>query len=65
MCIDTIFVFYGYIEFFFNSTLLLSLMFAYDCLDTCCFACIICMCFIFLYVDLFSTIEHVSHGKAL
>ena len=26
---------------------------------------VIYMCFIFLYLHLFSTIEHVSHGKVL
>ena len=25
----------------------------------------ICMCLVFLYLHLFSTVEHVSHGKAL
>ena len=29
------------------------------------FECPICMRFLFLYLHLFSTIEHVSHGKAL
>ena len=29
------------------------------------FECLICMRFLFLYLHLFSTIEHVSHGKAL
>ena len=29
------------------------------------FECLICMHFLFLYVHLFSAIEHVSHGKAL
>ena len=32
---------------FFNPSLLLSWMFEHDCLDTCCFGCLICMCFIF------------------
>ena len=27
--------------------------------------CLIYMCFVFLYLHLFSAIEHVSHGKAL
>ena len=26
---------------------------------------IICMCFVFLYVHLFSSLQHVSRGKAL
>ena len=29
------------------------------------FECLTCMCFLFLYLHLFSTTEHVSHGKAL
>ena len=45
--------------------LLLSWMFQHDCLDTCCFECLICMCFVFFYLPLFSTIERVSHGKEL
>ena len=44
---------------------LLSWMFKHDCLDTCCFGCLICMCSVFLYLHLFSAVEHVSHGKAL
>ena len=61
--------FYGYISlslslfsflFFF---LLFSLMFEHDCLDTCCFGCLIHMCFAFLYLHLFSEIEHASHGR--
>ena len=28
------------------------------------FECLICMRFLFLYLHLFSAIEHVSHGKA-
>ena len=27
--------------------------------------CLICMCFVSLYLHLFSAIEHVSHGKTL
>ena len=26
---------------------------------------LICMCFVFLYLHLFSAVEHVSHGKEL
>ena len=44
---------------------MLSWMFQHDYLDTYCFECLICMCFVFLYLHLFSAIEHVSHGKAL
>ena len=40
-------------------------MFEHDCLDTCCFGCLMCMCLVFLCLHLFSAIEHVSHGKAL
>ena len=40
-------------------------MFEHDCLDICCFECLIRMCFVFLYLHQFSTVEHVSHGKAL
>ena len=43
----------------------LSWMFEYDCLDTCCFGCLICMCFVFLYLHLFGAAEQVSHGKVL
>ena len=44
---------------------MLSWMFQHDYLDTYYFECLICMCFVFLYLHLFSAIEHVSHGKAL
>ena len=44
---------------------MLSWMFQHDYLDTYCFECLIRMCFVFLYLDLFSATEHVSHGKAL
>ena len=50
---------------FLNPSLLLCWMFEHDCLDTCCFGCLICMCFIYLYWHLFSTTEHVSHGMTL
>ena len=56
---DTVFGFYGY------SFFMLSWMFHNDYLDTCCFECLICVYFVFLYLHLFSTIEHVSHGKVL
>ena len=46
------------------AVLLLSWMFGHDCLDICCFGCLICMCFVFLFLHLFSAIEHVLHGKA-
>ena len=39
-------------------------MFEHDCLDTCRFWSLICMCLLFLYLHLVSTIEHGSHGKA-
>ena len=44
---------------------MLRWMFQHDYFDTYCFECLICMCFAFLYLHLFSAIEHVSHGKAL
>ena len=40
-------------------------MFQHDCLDTCFLECLICMCFVFLYLHLLSAFEHVSHGKVL
>ena len=45
MYIETIFAFYEYVEFCFpflltNSSLLLSCMIKYDCLDTCCLGCL-------------------------
>ena len=40
-------------------------MFEHNFLDICCFGLLICMCFVFLYLHLFSEIEHVLHGKAL
>ena len=58
---DTVFGFYGVKNIFF----MLSWMFQHDYLDTSCFECLICMCFVFLYLPLFSATEHVSHGKAL
>ena len=45
--------------------LLLSWMFESDCLNTRCFGYLICMYFVFLFLDLFSATEHISHGKAL
>ena len=55
----------GFMGTFLYPSLLPSLMFQLDCLDTCCFGCLICMSFVFLYSHLFSAIEHVSHEKAL
>ena len=60
MC--TLIQYLGFMGNFF--ILLLSWMFQHDCFNTCCFECLICMCFVFLYLHLFSAIEHVSHGKA-
>ena len=57
--VDTVYRFL--LVFFF----MLSWMFQHDYLDTYCFECRICMCFVFLYLHLFSAIKHVSHGKAL
>ena len=56
--VDKVFGFHG----FFNC---LVRMFQHDCLDTCCFECLTCMCFVISYLHLFSAIEHVSHGEAL
>ena len=44
---------------------MLNWMFKHGYLDTYCFESLICMRFVFLYLHLFSAIEHVSHGKAL
>ena len=44
---------------------MLNWMFQHDYLDTYCFECLICMRCAFLYLHLFSAIEHVSHGKVL
>ena len=65
--IDMSFAFYGYkdLSIVFYPSSLLSWMFEHDCLDTCCFGCLICMCFIFLDLYLFNAIEHVPHGKML
>ena len=52
--VDTV---YGFLWLFFY---ILSWMFQHGYLDTCCFE-----CFAFLYLLLFSAIEHVSHRKAL
>ena len=49
---------------FLQPYLLLSWMFEHDCVDTCCFGCLLCMCFGFLYLHLLSATEHVSHGKS-
>ena len=57
--VDMAFGFYGY--FCFNPYLFLSWMFKHDCFDTCCFGCFLCMCFVFLYLHVFSITEHVSH----
>ena len=57
--VDTVYGFYRY-----------SLLCSVGCfsrikyLDTC-FECLIRMCFVFLYLPLFSATEHVSHGQAL
>ena len=64
--IEMVFGFYGvFWGFFLYPSLLLGWMIEHDCLDTCCFGCLMCMCFVFLYLHMFSAIEHVSHGKAL
>ena len=50
---------------FYYPSLLLTWMFEHDCLDTCCFGCLKCMGFVFLYLHLFSAVDNVSRGKAL
>ena len=47
MYIDTIFAFYRY-EDLLSSFLLLSWMFEHDCLDTCCFGCLIVICMFYI-----------------
>ena len=42
---------------------MLSWMFQHDYLDTYCFEYLIYMCFVFLYLHLFSAVEHVSHER--
>ena len=44
---------------------MLNWMFQHDYLNTYCFECLICMRFVFLYLHLFSAVEHVSGGKVL
>ena len=66
VCIDTIFAFHRHVDYFsFDPSLLSNWMFEHDCSFTCYFCCLTCMSFVFLYLHLFSAIEHVSHGKAL
>ena len=58
--IDMISVFNGYVAFdFSNPSLLLSWMFEHDCLDTQCFGCHVCMCFVFLFSYFISTNQFV------
>ena len=67
VCIDTIFAFYGYLVvclfvclFFFCPWL--SWMFEHDCLDTCCFGCLIyiyMLVFYILYLHLFRAVERI------
>ena len=70
--IDTIFcvlgTFFFFLFFFFNTHLycfFLARYFEHDFLDTGCLGHLICMCFTFSYLHVFSAIEHVSRGKAL
>ena len=53
---------YGFMGILF---FVLRWIFQHVYLDTYCFECLICMRFVFLYLHLFSAMEHVSHGKAL
>ena len=48
--------------FLLTPSLLLSWMFEQDCLDTRCLGCLKSTCFVFLYLHLFSAIEHVSQS---
>ena len=43
------FFFFFFFFFLFNPSLLFSWMFEHDCLDTCCFGYLICMCCIFVF----------------
>ena len=45
------FLFLNILLNFFNTFLLLSWMFEHVCLDTCCFGCLICICFVFASVQ--------------
>ena len=60
MYVDTVYGLYGY-----------SFLCSIGCFSmviwtpTYCFECLICTRLVFLYLHLFSTVEHVSHGKAL
>ena len=64
--IDIICTFCRYIDFFFFFTHLYCLA---GCLSMIVWIhavlSVLCMCFIVLYLHLFSTVEHVSHGKVL
>ena len=70
MDISTIFVFYGYIYFLFVCmcvfcyTHLYCLVGCFSMIGHSCFVCLTCMCFVFLYLHLFSAVEYVSHRKA-
>ena len=54
----------GYLVFFFFFLIYCFVgCFERECLGICCFKCLVCMCFVFLYLHLFSAIEHISHGR--
>ena len=55
--VDTVFWIYGYSSLCLVGCL--SIIWTPDVLS------VLYACFVFLYLHLFSTIEHVSHGKAL
>ena len=64
--VGVIFVYVDTVEWFYEySFFTLNWMFQHDYLDTYCSECLICMRFVFLYLHLFSAIEHVSLEKAL
>ena len=56
--VDTVFGFYGY------SFVMLSWMFQHDSLIPAVLS-VLYACFVFLYLQLLSATEHVSHGKAI
>ena len=61
--IDMIFAFYRYVDSFSVFTplyFIVGWLYEHDCLE-----CLMCICFIFWYLYLFSAIEHVPQGKVL
>ena len=58
--VDTVYGFYGY-----SFLCLVGCFSMIIWTPTYCFECLTCMCLYFLYLNLFSSVEHVLHGKAL